>query len=232
MTDFEELIKEYQNETYIVTASFYAWRQINDLALSDTKIYHALQCNSLSWKVIAHSLQVTFFIALGRLFDKDHRSLTVQSFITRCRSEIKQFSKAELEVRKIKGAGETRPNWMDDFLHDVCEPAAVDFDMLIGAADRYRELYHKTFEPIRHKVFAHKDFNAMSFKDTLFAEASIAQAEEILQFIRGVVSVVNELFSNGRMTELASRDSDLTKLKNEIHADVNALLRKTIEVRE
>ena len=137
-----------------------------------------------------------------------------------------------MEARRIKGAGGERPEWLDDYLREVYEPAAADFDTLIGAANRYGELYRRKFEPIRHKVFAHKDFDTMGSKDALFANTTIAQAEEILLFLRQVVGVVNELFQNGRITELVDHNTDQKKLESEVRAGVAALLRKTIEVRD
>lgn len=232
MVNVENLIQEYRNETYIATISFYAWRQINNLAVTDRNIYGVLQRNAQSWGIIAHSLQVTFFVALGRLFDRDPRSLTAISFLTRCRAEIKQFSKTGLEARKIKGAKGTRPEWLDEYLRDAYEPTEADFDALIGAADRYSVLYRKTFEPIRHKVFAHKDFDTINSKDELFGKTTIAQAEEILRFLRQVVGVVNALFQNGRMTNLNDHDTDLKNLESEVQTDMETLLRRLIAVQD
>ena len=109
MNSVEDLIKEYRNEVHIATSSFYAWKSINDLAAENDEILRNLNANALVWNTIAHSLQITFLVALGRIFDKDDRSLTICSFIEKCRHEIRQFSKSALEARRLKSAHGVRP---------------------------------------------------------------------------------------------------------------------------
>src|SRR6266480_4226622 len=104
MNSINTLLNEYSNEMHITASSFFAWKSINNLAATDSRILQALQPNALSWNIIAHSLQVTFFTALGRIFDRDSRSLTVRSFISKCQEHIAEFSKPAFEARRLTDA--------------------------------------------------------------------------------------------------------------------------------
>lgn len=67
----DSLLKEFRGEVNVAATSFYAWKNINNLAANDQALFQALQRNALSWNIIAHALQITFFTSLGRLFDRD-----------------------------------------------------------------------------------------------------------------------------------------------------------------
>lgn len=229
MNSVKNLIKEYGKEVNIAASSFYVWKTINNLASTNNEVFHTLNENALVWNTITHSLQCTFFVALGRIFDKDGRSLTINSFIRKCRDEIKQFSKSEFEARKLKDAHGVRPEWLDDYLKDLYEPVVADFDDLAQAVMQHEKTYRKKYEPIRHKVIAHKDFATIGSKDSLFAKTNIGEVEEILLFLHQVETVVTQFLLNGQKTSLTDHKleeekyirEDLGKLFNKLSAKSN-----------
>lgn len=200
MNTVEDLIKEYRNEVNIAAGSFYAWKNIHNLATNDNEIFKALNTNALSWNVILHSLQITLFTTLGRLFDGDRRSLTVYSFISRCQSEIEQFSKSAFEARRLESSHGVRPEYLDDYLRGVYEPVAADFVALTQLVSPHATIYKNNYGPIRNKLIAHKDFATVGSKDALFAKTNIGEIEEILQLLHQIERVVAELHTNGRKT--------------------------------
>jgi hypothetical protein len=223
MKNVKSLLDEYANEVHITASSFFAWKSINNLAAADGKIYQALQANALSWKIIAHSLQITFFTALGRIFDRDSRSLTVRSFLGNCKEKIGEFSKAALEARRLSDSHGGRPEYLDDYLKCVYVPNLADFEALDCEVDRHAELYHRNYAPIRHKLIAHKDIEAIGARDTLFARTNVGEVEQILNFLYQIHRVVTELHNNGRLTKLHDH-----KIPEEryIREDVEKLLSK------
>jgi hypothetical protein len=202
MQTVEELLKEYRGEVNIAATSFYAWKNINKLAVGDDKIFQALQRNALSWNIFTHSLQITFFTALGRIFDNDNRSFTVRSFINKCQSNVDQFSKVAFEARRLSSANGIRPDYLDDYLAGVYEPVAADFQALADAVGPHETAYKNNYQPIRHKLIAHKDFATIGGKDTLFAKTNIEEIEKILAFLYQIEKFVEQLVLNGRLTEL------------------------------
>jgi hypothetical protein len=226
MKTVEELLKEYRGEVNIAASSFFAWKNINQLAVGDNAIFQALQRNALSWNIVTHSLQITFFAALGRIFDQNTRSFTVRSFISKCQADVGQFSKATFEARRVSSAHGVRPDYLDEYLTGVYEPVVADFQALADAVGSHETAYKNNYQPIRHKLIAHKDFATIGGKDTLFAKTNIGEIEKILGFLYQVEKVVEQFILNGRLTQLNDH-----KLGEEeyIRKDLQQLLRKLCE---
>ncbi len=223
MNSIESLLKEYHGEVNVTASSFYAWKSINSLAVHDHALFQALQRNAYSWNIIAHSLQITFFSAFGRLFDRNKRSLTALTFISKCEAAIEQFGKPALEARRIASNHGVRPDYLDEYLTDVYEPVTADFQTLTAAITRCDKIYTANYQPIRHKLIAHKDMATIGGKDALFAKTNIKEVEEILEVLYQVAVVIEQLFINGRRTNLT--DHKLCK-EECIRQDLESLLRK------
>jgi len=223
MYSIGELLREYRGEVNVASSSFYAWKNINNLAANNPALFQALQRNALSWNIFAHSLQIAFFSALGRLFDRDARSLTARTFISKCAAAQSQFSKSAFELRRLTSNHGIRPEYMDEYLSDLYEPVAADFKMLSDAITPWDAVYHASYQPIRNKLIAHKDFSTIGSKDSLFAKTNIGEIENILQVLHQVAAFVEQLFINGRQTNLIDH-----KLREEeyIRKDLENLLRK------
>ena len=226
MSSIEEFFQEYRDEVNVAAYSFYAWRNINNLAAQDPTLFKALQRNALSWNLIVHALQITFFSALGRLFDSDKRSLTVHTFLTKCEAAIGQFSKPALEARRIASNHGIRPDYLDQYLLGVYEPREADFQELAVAIAPWEAVYNSKYRPIRHKLIAHKDLATIGSKDSLFAKTNIGEVEAILEILFQVAAVVEQLLNNGRLTNLADHKpskeefllQDLDSLLNKVAA--------------
>ncbi|VVE07867.1 hypothetical protein [Pandoraea cepalis] len=223
MNAIEELLKEYRGEVNVTASSFYAWKSINSLAAHNPTLFQALQRNALSWNLIAHSLQITFFSAFGRLFDRDKRSLTARTFISKCEAAIDQFSKPAFEARRLASNHGVRPDYLDGYLPGVYEPVTADFQTLAAAITPCEAVYKTNYQPIRHKLIAHKDMATIGGKDALFAKTNIGEVEAIIEVLYQVAEVVEQLFNNGRRTNLVDH-----KLREEeyIRQDLESLLRK------
>jgi hypothetical protein len=223
MNVIESLLKEYRGEVNVATTSFYAWKSINSLAAADSELFQALQRNALSWNIVTHALQITFFTALGRLFDGDKRSLSVSTFIRRCRSSLDDFSKSSFEARRTSDNNGVRPGYMDEFLSSLYVPVSEDFEALAEAVVPWEKLYKAKYQPIRHKLIAHKDLATIGSTNSLFANTNIDEAERILEFLHQTAAFIEQLFHNGRLTKLS--DHRLSE-EDYIRQDLESLLRK------
>ena len=79
MVNIEDYLNTYGAEVSIVTNSFFTWKNINKVASEDAGIFEAINTNALTWNVILNSLQSTYFITLGRIFDINGESLVVRA---------------------------------------------------------------------------------------------------------------------------------------------------------
>ena len=223
MHAIDNLLKEYRGEVNVAATSFYAWKNINNLAANDPALFRALQRNAMSWNIIAHALQITFFTALGRFFDRDKRSLTVTTFIHKCEGSLAEFSKPALEARRTSENHGVRPDYMDDFLCGLYVPVAADFQALAAAVAPWETVYINNYQPIRHKLIAHKDLATIGSKDSLFSKTNIGEAEKLLDFLYQVAAVIEQFLLNGRLTQLT--DHRLSE-EDYVRQDLESLLGK------
>ena len=197
MEDIEKLYKEFQSEVNVACWSFYTWKNIHNIAAGDKKVHHALNRNPLSWNIILYSLQSTFFITIGRLFDTDKRSFSVHTFLRKCIENIDQFSKDALRKRRMKGSEADKPSWLDEFIEKSYQPNKEDFLKLKDEVSKRQKQYESIYKPIRHKIFAHKDLKNIKCVDILFGKAKIGEIQGILYFLYQIKIIIRELLENG-----------------------------------
>lgn len=223
--DFEidELLKEIDKEITVAAQAFFAWKSIHNVASKDENIHKSLNTNALSWNIYLHSLQATFFIVIGRIFDVNPQSCSIHLLFRQCKNSIGKFSKSSLEQRRIVGAGGTRPDYLDTFLKTVYEPTQADFKNLKKNVSRVQKCYEEKFRPIRHKVFAHNDSEYIDNPGDLFSEATVDDAEDILKTLYKVERVIWDLYTNGKKMNFG-----YLELKEEeyILKDTESLLKK------
>lgn len=227
LIDIEMLLKQYRSDVYIASLSFYAWKTINSFGTSEQEEpekqakFLTLNTNALSWTLIAYSLKITYLSALGRIFDRDIRSVGVCNFLDMCKKEITQFSKLDLEARKLKEANGVRPEWLSNLLLGAHEADLADFDELIRILRPHKQIFRRKYQPIRNKVIAHNESMQIGHKDRLFSNTDTAELEKMLEALHQVEQVVAELHLNGRKTSLT--DYTLDK-QRDIREDLEKLL--------
>jgi hypothetical protein len=202
MGDIEELYKEFQSELNIACRSFYAWKNINNVAAVDKKVHHALNRNKLSWNIILYSLQSTFFISIGRLFDLNRKAFSVHSFLREYIENIGQFSKNALRERRIKGSEADKLPWLDEYIEKSYQPNKEDFLKLKGEVSKRQKQYESIYKPIRDKIFAHKELNGIKRVDELFKKAEIGEIQDLLCFLYQIKMIIFQLLYNGRLMNI------------------------------
>jgi hypothetical protein len=100
------------------------------------------------------------------------------------------------------------------------QPTPDDFEELLRAAGTFETAYRDRYQPIRHKVIAHKDFATIGNSDVLFGKTNIGEVEDMLSFLAGVERVIHEWFWNGRRTQLTNH---LVKRGDDVREQVDRL---------
>lgn len=225
MDELEAALEVYGKEVTNATWSFFVWKHINNVASSNADIRHVMNQNALSWRVAVHSLQTTFIITLGRIFDNDGRSLSVETLLEMCKANLGMFGGDALRARKMATMNGDEPDWLNDYVRDAYTPTVDDIDNLLAQAQKEKELYREVYNPIRSKVMAHRDW-ASAFKvGELFEKTSIGQIQEILDFLFQVESVIWDLLYNGQLNEVGSYGFEE---EDRVQKDVEELLGKLL----
>ena len=197
-----ERLHQHFREEFAAAHAFFLWKGINNCAANDWEVYRSINEQALSWNIITHSLQTTFFIALGRLFDADGDAFSVHSYLRSCIENIDQFSATELRKRKIAANNGNVPDWLEEYMLDAYVPCESDFQRLRGELSKRQKQCEEIHRPIRNQIFAHKDAESMENVESLFEKTRIDQIEELLSFLYQIQEVVWQFLVNGRRSSV------------------------------
>ena len=135
-TDVSAAIKS--NRTYLM---------IYNLKAADPDIQAQISRFPEFWTTTLYSLQTTFFIAFGRLFDKNRHSLSVTKLVEMTITNPQVLSKPALLRRKrfdCRISGED-PEWLVDYMHRSWEPTADDLKPFLTAlaphCEKFKQVY-------------------------------------------------------------------------------------------
>ena len=228
-TTAERLHKHFENEVTALIQSYYAGKSINNIASGNEDIYHGLHDSAICWNIILHSLQTTFFITLGRIFDTDPKVFSIHSYL---RSYIKSpewFTQDALRVRKGWPKREYEPAWIQEYLDNAYYPKLEDFLKYKQMVKPYQERYESIYKPIRHNIMAHKNFEMIDSLNDLFKGTNIGIIEDTILFLYQLHSSIFDLIYNGKKNELSHYkfsedervDTDMAKILS--HFNINRL---------
>jgi len=199
MLSIEEYLKEFTEEVAILSQSYLVWKYLNNEIFSNIKFKEILNENSSTWSTIIHSLQLTSFISLGRIFDSDGDSFTIDKLLVFCIENIDQFDKDYLLKRKLSNwQGESIPDYLYRSTDDAHVPEEKEFLMLRGEVRKHKNIYNSQFMPIRHKLMAHKDFVAIGSASNLMSNTTFGSFENLISFCNKIKHVIYHQCQSGR----------------------------------
>src|SRR5207247_3508553 len=118
-----------------------------------TQKRRAINRTPLFWKTSLAALQASLFIALGRIFDRDPKSHSLERLLREAVQNPRIFFRTALARRKAQESpGAT---WINDDVRDAYVSSAPGFQRLQRYAQAKRLVDEKAYEKIRHKIFAH-----------------------------------------------------------------------------
>jgi hypothetical protein len=201
---------------------FEVQEEINRLAISDQTIYKALNDDALFWVIQKHSLQMSLFITLGRIFDENKDACSVHRVIGETLKHTEFFSKNALAVRKC--AGGAKPDWLDSYMSDAWEPNLQELRALKKALAVQAKKFNEIYRPIRHQVYAHRmAIGENEFE--LFEKTNRTEIRSILTFLRELIDAIEDLYLNGRKPVLGKIENP-HGCPERIRQSVNSVLGK------
>jgi hypothetical protein len=219
-----EYWRDYQltrNEVSTAINSFYTYVEIHNFAGENETVYRTLIDAPAFWNIQLYSLQTTFFIVLGRIFDNGSDVHSIHKLIAATVAHPEYFSKQALAIRKT--AGKDKPAWLDSFLVDVYEPDRSDLRTLKKALTPHRKNFDSVYGDIRNHVFAHRILKEEKLISELFSKTLIEDIDDMLYFLYDLLEALQQLFDNGRRPELGTRTYDY---KERIKSTTRSVLRQ------
>ena len=221
---YETYFKEYEDELNTAIGSFLFWDILNSRKIISQKMLNEMNETPIAWNFIRYSLFVNYIIALGRIFDTDGDSFSIDNLLKACIDEIEIFSKKELRKRKEGSALDSKG--VDEYISKAFEPTERDFHVLRGEVSKRRKIFQDVYRPIRHKIIAHKDLGHLGNSDALFENTNINEINDILEFLYSLQMALFGLYHNGRQLVLGTH-----KINREYYTnDFKNLLFKAVNV--
>ena len=197
---FKERYDHFSNEVQQATACYVIWKNLQNEPAKDKELLKALNNTPKSWIAIRHSMMLGLIMTLGRIFDDDGES--IHKLLKSCIEEIHLFSKESLRQRKLMSGG-LSPEELDEYIDNIYEPKDTDFLRLKSNIQKFKAIYQKFYQPIRHKLFSHRDKEHLTTTDQLWDYTKGANMEEMLNFISDFDSTIWNAYNNGRKPVLS-----------------------------
>jgi hypothetical protein len=179
------------------------------------------------WTMTLFSLQTTFFISFGRVFDDRADSLSIQKLIDFVSTFPPVFSKPRLLARKRfdhRIVGDD-PEWLVEYVRAAWEPERVDLEALRTALRPHRDKFKEIYDPIRNKVYAHRSKEDAAAVYSLFGRTLVGDIELILRFLHTLLWAIQEMACDGRRPDLTNV-SDYERYVRDLRAETEAFIRQ------
>jgi hypothetical protein len=197
--------KLIRDDVSVAIRAFYTYIEAHKCA-ENNRIYKEISKEAPFWQLQPYGLQATFFIVLGRIFDKDKDAHSIRKFINATVQHKGYFSKHALANRKSTPQG--KPDWLDDFVQQAHEPSVKEIEALSEALKPHEEKYKSVYGPIRHQVFAHTALKDSDKVSALFSRTQISDIEDTLYFLQDLLEAIWQLGHNGIKPILGTRSRD------------------------
>ena len=158
-------------------------------------------------------------MALGRIFDCNGKSISIFKLIKACKSNINEFSKESLALRK----GDV---WSVEYAKNVTVPESADFEKIRLKVKDFKILFDEKIQPVRHKVYAHLNDDSVDELQSLYSKISVGEFEKVLYFLQQLHEYVWQLYHNGRLIPLEEGSFENNK---RITADFKLIAEKIVK---
>ena len=198
-TSEQQFIRElevFRTEAQAGAQFLYAYLSFNSIINEKKKTFREINKTPLFWNTTMGSLQTSFFIVLGRIFDQNS-TYNIDRLIKIAQENRDIFSKKALAKRKKKDS-QNADEWLDDYLKDVYEPKAKDFRELRKKVKEFRKIYETNYRGIRHKIYAHKEVSDAEEVQKLFSKTNIRELQRVFVFVNALYEALWQLLYNGR----------------------------------
>lgn len=207
---FIQELEVFRTEAQAGTQFLYAYISFNIIINENKKIYTEINKTPLFWKTVMGSLQTSFFIVLGRIFDQNSTH-NIDTLIKIAQNNIGIFSKKALAKRK-KTNSSNADKWLAEFLKDIYEPKAHDFRELRKEVNKFRKIYITNYKNIRHQIYAHKEVSYTDAVQQLFSKTNIHELQQVFLFMNALYEALWQMLYNGRKPVLQPTEYSVTSM--------------------
>lgn len=193
--NFEEELEVFRTEEEAAQQYFFAYLSVRSLAAAEENVLINMNTTPLFWRTTHHAMLVAAFVALGRIFDQDPKSdHNIDKLMQATGQNLDLFSKSALVDRKI--AAGLKPGEAARYVSDRYELTAADVRDMRKQVSAWRRVYDERYRDVRHMPFAHKRRDATV--EAILAKTNIEEIKDLLGFLAGLHSALDQLYLNGQ----------------------------------
>lgn len=208
---FEQELAQLRRDSNAAIQFLYAWVSFHACAGRSAQIRRAINRTPLFWNTSLSALQTSLFIVLGRIFDRNPKSHSLERLLGEAVQSPKIFSRTALAKRKAQQSpGAT---WINEYAKDAYVPDPADFQRLRRYAQIKRLVYEKAYEKIRHKIFAHSGVVSRQKSDELFSKTNIMELQRLVLSLSELHESLWQLYINGRKPSIRRFQYSIASLR-------------------
>ena len=226
--DYWRMFEVIRGDVETAIRSNFTYLTIHRLAAENADIFDKYNRFAEFWMLNAYSLQTTFFVTFGRIFDTRRDVYSVHRVVEDTIANPSLFSKSELRDRKRKASRivGVDPGWLVEYVDNAWEPTRADLEPLRLALTPNYQKFKAIYQPIRHQVFAHQSIQDDKAIPALFEKTLITDVHEILRFLHTLFWAIWEMGWNAKRLDLIdfrSFDGEVKRLISKTEEFVRGL---------
>ena len=202
MSILDEL-ENFRMEQEAAQQYFFGYLSLQLIPSSNPEVLAKLNDTPGFWITARYALLLSAFVALGRIFDQDRRSIhNIDKLLGAVSTNMSLFTRSALQQRRISDG--MPPSAAAKYASDKHDLTIADYRAMRKAVAEWRRVYEDRYRDVRHLVFAHRGIPRSQI-DTLMSKTTIDEMQQILGFLHSLQVSLDELYRNGRKPNLEPR---------------------------
>src|ERR1700730_8268945 len=145
----------FRSEEEVAQQYFFCYLSVRTLAAAEPEVLKTINATPLFWITTHHAMLLAAFVALGRIFDQDKKSVhNIDKLIKAVSDDLPGFTHPALAIRKQ--AGGLSAEDAAAYVQGTYELTPTDVRDIRKEVAHWRRVYEARYRDIRHGVFAHK----------------------------------------------------------------------------
>lgn len=219
--EYEQQLNAMLRDIAGATNAFYAYLEIYRFN-KNIENKQRLDQNGEFWDIVRYSMQTTFIINLGRIFDRRRDAHSLLKFLDVTKEHLGFFSRSALANRKQRLIRETTPSHiLQEYLRTTWQPTRGEIGKIQNICKKLAKEY-ETVEDIRDEIFAHRGRHAQP--NLLLTKNDVAsKIEELLYGLNEIINAIFKLFHDGHRYDIGKGSRTYI---DEIVRDTRAVLHR------
>lgn len=188
----------FRTEEEVAQQYFFCYLSVRSLAAAEPEVLKSMNATPLFWITTHHALLLSTFVALGRIFDQDKKSLhNIDKLIKAVSDGLPAFARPAIR----KQAAGLLAQDAAAYVQEAYELTASDVRDIRKQVAHWRRVYEARYRDIRHGVFAHHGLDRADV-DALMAKTNIEEMKSLFGFLHVLYGSLWEAYFNGRKPDL------------------------------